>query len=1535
MPATEKTWRDQLRMHVIFGVSALVMLLATVWMLAKDHLREWRRYELNDRAKQRWTVAAQLAQSTAENQSKRDRLQDELKLAQRGKVDPALVDKFKARVEEEDKRLVEAGGKPAATNFRDLDTAASALAAAQDGSDEAAKARSDVKSQMAGFVSEAKRREDALVTKRKFKAAEQTATISQRGIAIGDQKPRDEIDKIEAIIADNAHVIADMDVKIAAAKDYRMALEAIVRQIDSGEADIQKQITAIDTDLNRLRDNLAANTSNWQEWINRWPILDALYNGNIKLEQIWLPDITINYNFRTVPRYDRCTNCHRAIDATAAGSATEPAYPDIRPGERVRTVELGTPEAAPPAAADASQPPPSLMSVYGMSLAPRGQIDTYAQTIQVVLPGSRAADAGLVTGDIIEKVNGGQVHSSADVDSGLLMDVAWGKPVELTIRRGLAQPFTTHPRLDLYLGSTSPHKMGDFGCTICHDGQGSATDFKWASHTPNDPNQALDWSRKYGWFDNHHWIFPMTPERFVESNCLKCHHEVVELEPSERFPQPPAPKLVEGYKIVQQYGCYGCHEINGFDGPNKRIGPDLRAEPNYYDVAQQILRDPGLSTDEKEWAGTLVHSPDADDLRHDLFRSIKSDASLASASSDAAKGGKPRLTSETHALADALKDVDTPGRYRKVGPSLRHLDSKVDFTWLYAWIRKPSDFRPSTRMPQFFGHFQHLEAKLPDVTITDAQGNEHQITDKEYTERFEAVEVRALAEFLLADSQPFEYLDPPPGVNEAPSAERGKWLFESRGCLACHSHVDFPNIHSTQGPDLSRVAAKFNSAKGQHWLYSWIKAPNRYHVRTAMPNLFLDPIAETDANGSPTGHVTDPAADIAAYLLSVPANWQPEAPVPDRQRMTPDEEKAVEDLTAVWLSANFPKKLAAKYAHDGIPEELAATVKVDEKTLVGNIAADRTQRQLAYVARRSLSRYGCFGCHDIPGYEAVKPIGTPLANWGRKDVSQLAFENITTFLATHGVKDTPAEAEKQQVRFEHGQDIPATTPSLHDHDTHEEPSPEALDPLDFDNDTGYFLTSLNSHQRHGFLWQKLRMPRSFDYATTKTKRYDERLRMPKFPFTEEQREAVMTFVLGLVSEPPVDKYIYHPGPRMDAIVQGRHVLDKYNCAGCHILDMERWKIAFDPKQFDSPPTTSDFPFLSPTFTEDEIKASLTPDRRGLLHADLHGLTARSEATGQPDRVDQDGVAIAPDDTESTPFYPFGLYQPALVAGLPRLVGVQNLLIPAAKEGFGPAEGTGYRTNGGDLAKYLFSRVIAEEHKTSPTAKGSEAWGWLPPPLTMEGGKVQTDWLHDFLMDPTAIRPAVVLRMPNFHMSSTEASKLVNYFAAKGSAEFPYEYNARRRADYVGQLEQLHPKYFDDAMRIVTDGNYCVKCHTVADYHPKGAIKTQGPNLAEVYRRLRPDYVRRWIGNPSRILPYTGMPVNIPYDASAPHQGGVSQSLFAGTSTEQLDGLVDLLMNFDNYARRHTSVKSLVKEPAGESGKSALAEPPRSDQSAQQ
>ena len=46
------------------------------------------------------------------------------------------------------------------------------------------------------------------------------------------------------------------------------------------------------------------------------------------------------------------------------------------------------------------------------------------------------------------------------------------------------QPYTTHPRLDLYVSSSSPHTMDQFGCTSCHAGRARGTSFVSSSHTP-------------------------------------------------------------------------------------------------------------------------------------------------------------------------------------------------------------------------------------------------------------------------------------------------------------------------------------------------------------------------------------------------------------------------------------------------------------------------------------------------------------------------------------------------------------------------------------------------------------------------------------------------------------------------------------------------------------------------------------------------------------------------------------------------------------------------------------------------------------------------------------------------------------------------------------------------------------------------------------------------------------------------------------------------------------------------------------------
>jgi len=71
-------------------------------------------------------------------------------------------------------------------------------------------------------------------------------------------------------------------------------------------------------------------------------------------------------------------------------------------------------------------------------------------------------------------------------------------------------PFQTHPRLDLFLSSNSPHPMEEFGCTSCHGGSGHSASFVTAAHTPQNEEQAKAWKKE------HHWK-PKKKKRYPDS----------------------------------------------------------------------------------------------------------------------------------------------------------------------------------------------------------------------------------------------------------------------------------------------------------------------------------------------------------------------------------------------------------------------------------------------------------------------------------------------------------------------------------------------------------------------------------------------------------------------------------------------------------------------------------------------------------------------------------------------------------------------------------------------------------------------------------------------------------------------------------------------------------------------------------------------------------------------------------------------------------------------------------------------------------
>lgn len=251
------------------------------------------------------------------------------------------------------------------------------------------------------------------------------------------------------------------------------------------------------------------------------------------------------------------------------------------------------------------------------------------------------------------------------------------------------QPYATHSNTELFCTASSPHPVAKFGCTICHDGQGSGTSFGNAEHTPDTPQLAAEWHEEYGYHANHFWEYPMQPTRFAESTCIKCHHGMTELGVNPKFGAT-APKAFKGYQLIQNYGCFGCHEIHGQDA-GVAIGPDMRVEPQ---------------TDEE----------------------------------------RARIASDPNQVA---------GKFRKVGPSLRHISSKTNSNWIQYWTEIPSRFRPTTKMPQFFNQSEHLSP-----------------ADAAHTQTLETVELAGIANVLLGNSQPIDLLKPADGY--AADVARGK-----------------------------------------------------------------------------------------------------------------------------------------------------------------------------------------------------------------------------------------------------------------------------------------------------------------------------------------------------------------------------------------------------------------------------------------------------------------------------------------------------------------------------------------------------------------------------------------------------------------------------------------------------------------------------------------------------------------------------------------------------------------------------------------
>ncbi|MBX7102728.1 MAG: cytochrome c [Gemmataceae bacterium] len=1213
------------------------------------------------------------------------------------------------------------------------------------------------------------------------------------------------------------------------------------------------------------------------------PVIDG-FAPPVKIKQTFHEDLPIDYGgFKYVTRYDRCTTCHLGIekqgmDKTVLAKLTTDPMKD--------------------------------------------------ETLKQQFENARKA---------LEE------RQKANRDGRQDLNLLSGKdlqPDQLPLSESQISMFASHPRLDLYVDATSKHPVEKFGCTSCHNGQGSATGFVDATHTPNDLPTMEKWKAEHHWRSIHDWDTPMYPPRFAQAACIKCHHQPESM--ITESVKDEAPKLMKGYNLVRELGCFGCHEIAGMKS-GRWVGPDLRLEP------------------------------------------------------------EPPLESLSPAeRAKRLEDTaNPPGTQRKVGPSLYRIAQKTNPEWSAKWMKAPRVFRPDTKMPHFYLQANNVPEALPDDQ-----------------KKFPDAEVRAVTQYLFSKSQAYSKDKPLPAAPAAPAdgaaktaqIERGRHLFATKGCVACHKHEGLETAganaadgkpqpaltgESNFGPELSKLAAKIDPKSGRDWLVQWLLDPTVHSPRTLMPSVHL-----TQAE----------AADVAGWLLSntpnLGADW-------DNLAVDKPETATLQTMAKMYLRKSG---LTSRQVNDVIQSGFS------ESDLAGR-PADADERELAapvndeklmnYIGKKAISNLGCYACHNIPGFEGAKPIGVALNDWGRKGVDRIAFEDSANYVQKHyHLIDSwnPAEKGDKADGHDHGH-AAGGKPLL---------PLEKFAPYDTSIQTPYekyFADMLeHGHQhREGFLHLKLMSPRSYDY--NRVKDWNDRTRMPQFKFARtkkkegesdtdykaratreeaEARDAVMTFVLGLIAEPIPTKFVYQPTGDRKAEIEGYKVLEKYNCNSCHLIR---------PGQFEL--NISDSPVK---LADGTTKPAREVTMEQLLAA--HKFYAENEASDPKDRIYPEHVAwgakmpvegatkltaralptVIGDGTylrlsEALGFrYTDPETKKPMTATIPANVSAPLQLVPETMKASAPSYGGTFALQ---LKRYLtewdakvYGDVQPLNGISDETGQGPNGYAAVPPSLLYEGERVRPDWLYQFLLNPKPIRKIPVLQMPKFNMSDEEAMTLVNYFTAVNRAHNPaigltgpYERVAQRdesyllakTKEYVAKLKannlydervkELKPvwatatrealaaaerrqaqlkaigdeakvkevqteidglksqlgandfpalkakweereAYVADAWKLM---NYkdaqCLSCHQIG---PATPTEYRAPNLHEAAARLRPEWSERWIAYPQRLMPYASLMQPLYKPAEAKKHAEESK-VFIGTPDEQIRATRDLLMLFPQVA----------------------------------
>ena len=440
-----------------------------------------------------------------------------------------------------------------------------------------------------------------------------------------------------------------------------------------------------------------------------------------------------------------------------------------------------------------------------------------------------------------------------------------------------AQAFTSHPEPDL-LKTHDPEK---FGCSPCHQGNGRATTSVEKAHG-----------------NYEHWLWPLFPKQNAEAGCQTCHAADMVLVSGDV-----GWTISEGKDLFRQKGCMGCHRYEGYDKEPEELNS----------VSQQIKQFEQQKIENTKDAADLMKQADAAESNEEANR-LNDKAVALRVSNSKLDGRIQQLDFQSHSLLQDMK---------KVGPNLKDVRLKLNRNWIPVWLKKPTDFRPNTKMPNF--------------RLNDEQ-------------------IRSISAYIWQSS----FTDPLP-KQKTGNAEHGRELFETRGCLACHSIGEGDQMQGgTFAANLTRVGEKANFDYLVRWIHN-----ARQRTRPYCPYEKKDIGPE------------DYAKKGLPYVFDLQHSRCP----------NDGHELQVQNMTVMPSL-----RLSIEDAQD------IATYLMTQKKQEPSAYADASfmeDPKLKEEGKKWVRQFGCAGCHEISGFEDEGRIGTELTFEGSKPIERLDFALFT------------------------------------------------------------------------------------------------------------------------------------------------------------------------------------------------------------------------------------------------------------------------------------------------------------------------------------------------------------------------------------------------------------------------------------------------------------------------------------------------------------------------------------------------------------